>query len=138
MPHEDKMDKLFTDMDLKAFMLKWMPFSWQNTYLLKGTHNSDNFHPILSYFVQFQGITDNPIFQKPYSCNASIYPSFGCGNQYIYLRNDCGQGSYFYFSIQSGWHEIECIPGKANTSTSWGPYVDFHEPYHVHTTLSHK
>ena len=37
MPHDDKKDTVFTDTDLKALLLKSMPSSWQNAYLLKGT-----------------------------------------------------------------------------------------------------
>ena len=42
MPHEDQ-DFVFTDTDLKALLLKSMPLSWQNTYLLKGSRVSVNF-----------------------------------------------------------------------------------------------
>ena len=59
MPHNDKKDTVFTDTDLKGLLLKSMPSSWQNAYLLKGTQTTDNFQQMLSYFVQIQSITDN-------------------------------------------------------------------------------
>ena len=43
MPHDDDKDSAFTDTDLKALLLKSMPLSWQNAYLLKGTRVSDDF-----------------------------------------------------------------------------------------------
>ena len=60
MPHEDQ-DSVFTDTDLKALLLKSMPLSWQNAYLLKGTCVSDNFCQMLSYFVQSQSIGDSQV-----------------------------------------------------------------------------
>jgi hypothetical protein len=43
LPHDDNKDSVFTDTDLKALLLKLMPLSWQNAYLLKGTRTSDDF-----------------------------------------------------------------------------------------------
>ena len=43
MPHDDNKDSAFTDTDLKALLLKSMPLSWKNAYLLKGTRVSDDF-----------------------------------------------------------------------------------------------
>ena len=70
MLHEGQ-DSVFTDTDLKALLLKSMPLSWQNAYLLKGTCVSDNFCQMLSYFVQSQSIGDsqvklNPSFPLPH------------------------------------------------------------------------
>ena len=58
MPHDDNKDTVFTDMDLKALLLKSVPTAWQNAYLLKCTRNTDNFQQMLSYFIQFQNITN--------------------------------------------------------------------------------
>ena len=33
MPHDEDKDKIFTDMDLKALLLKSVPSVWQNAYL---------------------------------------------------------------------------------------------------------
>ena len=65
MPHEDQ-DSVFTDTDLKALLLKSMPLSWQNAYLLKGTCVSHNFCQMLSYFVQTQSIGDSQVASKPF------------------------------------------------------------------------
>ena len=59
MPHDDQ-DYVFTDTDLKPLLMKSMPLPWQNAYLLKGTCVSDDFHEMLSYFVQSQSIGDHP------------------------------------------------------------------------------
>jgi hypothetical protein len=61
MQHDDKIDTVFTDTDLRAMLLKSMPSSWQNAYLLKGTQNTDDSQKMLSYFVQLQSITDNQL-----------------------------------------------------------------------------
>ena len=50
MPHDDKKDAAFTA--LKDLLLKSMPPSWQNAYVLKGTQTTDAFQQMLSYFVQ--------------------------------------------------------------------------------------
>ena len=43
MPQDNKKDTVFTETNLKALLLKSMPSSWQNAYLLKGTQTTDNF-----------------------------------------------------------------------------------------------
>jgi hypothetical protein len=40
---QNKQDSVFTDYDLKAILLRSMPLSWQNAYLLQDTCTSDNF-----------------------------------------------------------------------------------------------
>ena len=57
MPHNDKKDAAFTA--LKDLLLKSVPSSWQNAYLLKGTQTTDDFQQMLSYFVQLHSITEN-------------------------------------------------------------------------------
>ena len=37
MPHDEDKDTIFSNSDLKALLLKSMPISWQNAYILKGT-----------------------------------------------------------------------------------------------------
>ena len=59
MPWDKEKDLIFTDTDLKALLLKSMPPTWQNLYLLKGTQIMGDFQQMLAYFVQFQSITDS-------------------------------------------------------------------------------
>ena len=59
MPHDHDNDTAFSDTDLKALLFKSMPLTWHNAYLLKGSHISDDFCQMQSYFVQFKRITDN-------------------------------------------------------------------------------
>ena len=40
MQNDDKIDTVFTDTDFRALLLKSMPSSWQNAYLLKGPQKS--------------------------------------------------------------------------------------------------
>jgi hypothetical protein len=63
---------VLTDTDLKALLFKSMPLSWQNAYLLKGTCISDDFQQMLSYFIQFQSITDNQRGLKVYSASQGL------------------------------------------------------------------
>jgi hypothetical protein len=72
MPHDDNKDAAFTDTDLKALLLKFMPLSWQSAYLLKGTRVSDDFRQMLFYFIQFQSITDNQTGTKTFSISLSL------------------------------------------------------------------
>ena len=58
MPHDHDEDSSFSESDLKALLLKSMPISWQHAYALKGTCSSDDYCHMLSYFVQYQSITD--------------------------------------------------------------------------------
>ena len=53
MPHNKGKDTIFSDNDLKALLLKSMPISWQNAYLLKDKQVTDDFCQMLTYFVQF-------------------------------------------------------------------------------------
>ena len=69
MPHDDENNSVFSDTNLKALFLKSIPLSWQNAYLLKGTHISDDFQLILPYFVQIQSITDNQTSMKAFSAD---------------------------------------------------------------------
>ena len=76
MPH-DNQDSVFTDTDLKALLLKSIPLSWQNTYLLKSTRASDNFCQMLSYFVQSQSIGERQVASKPFLSPAIIHGGRG-------------------------------------------------------------
>ena len=58
MPHDHDEDSSFSEPDLKALLLKSVLTSWQHAYALKGTHTSDDYCHMLSYFVQYQLITD--------------------------------------------------------------------------------
>jgi hypothetical protein len=72
LPHDDKKDDAFTIADLKALIFKSIPLSWQNAYLLKGTHISDEFQQMPSYFVQLQSITDNQTDIKAFSASQNL------------------------------------------------------------------
>ena len=91
MPHDDDKDALFTDTDLKALLFKLMLLLWQNAYLLKGTCVSDDFWKMLSYFVQFQSITDNQTGLKVFSASQG----FDNGRQHEYSFTNCGQSKHF-------------------------------------------
>ena len=131
MPHDDDKDSAFTDTDLKALLLKSMPLSWQNAYLLKGTCISDDFRQMLSYFVQFQSITDNQTGTKTFSTSQSL----DNGRQHKYSHTNHGRSGCFSSSFQSGLNNINQIPQK-NTG-SQGPFVDFWGPCPVHPMSSH-
>ena len=131
MPHDDDKDAAFTDTDLKALLLKSMPLSWQNVYLLKGTRVSDDFWQMLSYFVQFQNITDNQTGTNTFSTSQGLNNE----RQHKYSRTSCGQSGHFPSSFQSGQNNIDQIPRK-NTSIQ-GPFVDFWGPCSVHPMSSH-
>jgi hypothetical protein len=97
MPHDDDKDAAFTDTDLKALLLKSMPLSWQNAYLLKGTRISDDFWQMLSYFIQFQNITDNQTGMKVFSASQSL----DNGRQHKYSCTNPRQNRYFPSSFQN-------------------------------------
>jgi hypothetical protein len=86
MHHDDNKDAAFTDTDLKVLLLKLMPLSWQNAYLLKGTRISDDYWQMLSYFVQFQSITGNQTGIIIFSTSQS----FDNGRQHKYICTNCG------------------------------------------------
>jgi hypothetical protein len=58
MPHIHDEDSSFSESDLKSPLLKSIPTSWQHAYASKGTHASGDYFHMLSYFVQYQLITD--------------------------------------------------------------------------------
>ena len=97
MPHDNDKVAGFTDTDLKALLFKLMPLSWQNAYLLTGTHVSDDFQQVHSYFVQFQSITDNQTGLKVYSALQGL----DNGRQHKYSCTNCGKGFSFFFPEQS-------------------------------------
>ena len=131
MPHDDDKDAAFTDTDLKALLLKSMPLSWQNAYLLKGTRISDDFRQMLSYFIQFQNITDNPTGTKIFSTSQGLNNE----RQHKYSHTNRGQSGCFPTSFQSGQNNTDQIPWK-NTGIQ-GPFVDFWGPCPVHPMSSH-
>jgi hypothetical protein len=120
MPHDDKKDTVFTDTDLKALLLKSMPSSWQNAYLLKGTQTTDDFQQMLSYFVQLQSIADSQMVAKA----PTVSPGFDTGKHHKYTRTNHGQSGRFSSSFQSSRADIDRIPRKPKTN-SQGPFVDF-------------
>ena len=83
--HEDK-DTVFIDTDLKALLLKSVPPTWYNAYLLKGTQMTDNFCQMLSYFIQFQSITDIQGTSKSFAVSQSL----DTRNQHKYIGTNCG------------------------------------------------
>ena len=122
---------VFTDTDLKALLFKLMPLSWQNAYLLKGTCVSDDFQQMLSYFIQFQSITDNQTGLKIYSASQGLNNE----RQHKYSHTNRGQSGHFPSSYQSGQNITDQIPRK-NTGIQ-GPFVDFWGPCPVHPMSSH-
>ena len=132
MPHDDDKDAAFTDTDLKALLLKSMPLSCQNAYLLKGTRVSDDFRQMLSYSVQFQNITDNQTGTKTFSTSQGLNNE----RQHKYICTNRGQSGHFPSSFQSGQNNTERIPQK-NTGIQ-GPFVDFWGPCPVHPMSDRK
>jgi hypothetical protein len=86
MPHNDKKDTVFMNTDLKALLLKSLPSSWQNVYLLKGTQTTDDFRQMLSYFVQLQSITDSQTIAKA----PSVSSGFDIGKHHKYVCTNHG------------------------------------------------
>ena len=131
MPHEDQ-DSVFIDMDLKALLLKSMPLSWQNAYLLKGTHASDNFCQMLSYFVQSQSIEDSPVASKPFFSPTTLHGGRG------WFSHGCsGHGQFDHStSSHSNGNQSFRIPCTLNNGPS-GVYLDYNGPCPVHPTLTH-
>ena len=127
-----KKDTVFTDTDLKAWLLKSMPSWWQNVYLLKGTQTTNNFWKILSYFVQLQNITDNQAVSKDFSASQGL----DTGKQNKYMCTNHGQNCPFSSSWQSGWADIQWILQKSKTN-SQGPFVDYQGPCPIHIMSSH-
>ena len=64
-----------------------MSLLWQTAYLLKGTHVTDHFLQMLSYFVQFQNITDNQTGMKAFLSLQSL----DNGSQHQYMHTNHGQ-----------------------------------------------
>ena len=67
---EDK-DMIFTNMNLKALLLKSMPSTWQISYLLKGNTSLNIFWQMLAYLLQFQSITDAHTVTRSNSASAN-------------------------------------------------------------------
>ena len=86
MPHDENKVTVFTDTDLKALLLKSVPTAWQNTYLLRGTRNTDDFQQMLSYFIQFQNITNAQGFSKLFTTPQKLETK----QQHKYSRTNCG------------------------------------------------
>ena len=85
-----------TDTILKALLLKSVPLTWQNAYLLKGTQSTGNFCQTLAYFVQFQSITDTQGVSKSYAVSQSL----DTRKQHTCIHTNCGQSGHFPSSIQ--------------------------------------
>ena len=86
MPHDEDKDTPFTDTDLKALWLKSVPSAWQNIYLLQGIRNTDDFQQMLSYFIQYQSITDTQGFSKPFANSQNLEIK----QQHEYIRTNRG------------------------------------------------
>ena len=86
MLHNNEKDTVFTDTDLKTLLLKSMPLNWQNSYLLKGTCTSDDFHKMLSNFVQLQSITDTQAILR----SGATSQNTDNRNQHKYVCTNCG------------------------------------------------
>ena len=110
MPYDNDNDMAFTDTDLEALLFKSMLLSWQNAYLLKGTRVSDDFWQMLSYFVQFQSITDNQTELKVYSASQGL----DNGRQHKYSHTYHRQNGLFHSPFQRSQINTDCIPQKNN------------------------
>ena len=132
MPHNEDKDTIFSDSDLKALLLKLMPISWQNTYLLKGTQVIDDFCQMLAYFVQFQNIMDIQTMSKSFSTTQELSTL----RQHKYTRTNHEQSGRFPSSFQGGQTHMDRIPRKMKTN-SQGPFIDFKGPCPVHPMSSH-
>ena len=132
MPCDEERDTIFTDTDLKALLLKSVPLTWQHAYLLQGTQTTDNFSQMLSYFVQFQSITDTQWISKSYSVSQSL----DTRKQHKYICTIRGQSRRFPSSLQSGQAEMDLIARETKSTVS-GPFVDFQGPCPVHPMSSH-
>ena len=131
MPHEDQ-DFVFTDTDLKALLLKSMPLSWQNTYLLKGTRASINFCQILLYFVQSQSIGDSQVASKPFLSPATIHGGRGRFSHSCSVHGRLGHSTFRHF----GGDQISRIPHNTNIGTC-GVFLDYNGTCPVHPTPTH-
>ena len=84
-PYDDKKDTVFTDTDLMVFLLKLLPSTWQNASVLKRTRNTDNFWQILSYFIQYQNITDTQRISKLFATPQNLE----IRQQHKYICTNC-------------------------------------------------
>ena len=132
MPHDKDKDTIFSDSDLKALLLKSMPISWQNAYLLKGTWVTDDFCQMLAYFVQFQSIMEKQTMSKSFSTTQELSTT----RQHKYTHTNWGQSSCFPSSFQGGQTHMDHIPRKMKTN-SQGPFIIFKGPCPVHPMSSH-
>ena len=92
MPHDEDKDTVFTDTDLKALLLKSVPFTWQDVYLLKGIRSTDDFRQMFSYFIQFQNITDAQGFSK--SCATPQNLETKQQHKYSRTKRECVNYNY--------------------------------------------
>ena len=127
MPHEDQ-DSVFTDTDLKALLLKSMPLSWQNAYLLKGTRASDDFRQMLLYFVQSQSIGDSQVVSKPFFSPTTLH---GGGGRFS--RGRSGHGQLGHSTSHFNGNQSFRIPRTSNSGPH-GVYLDYNGPCLVHPT----
>ena len=132
MPQDEEKDLIFTDTDLKALILKSMPPTWQNSYLLKGTRITDDFRQMLAYFVHFQSITD---LQATIRSNPGS-ATWDQKKHNKYARTNHERSGRFPVPIHGGRTEGNRIPRKTH-STSQGPFVDFRGPCPVHPMSTH-
>ena len=123
MPHDEDKDKIFLDTDLKALLLKSIPSTCQNSYLLKGTRVTDNFQQMLASFVQFESITDTQTATRPNSASAILDQR----QQDKYTCNKSGQRSCFHFSHHRSLMDSNQIPRKTNF-TLQGLFVECKRP----------
>jgi hypothetical protein len=131
MPH-DNQDSVSTDTNIKSLLLKSLPLSWQNAYLLKGTRSSDNFCQMLSYFVQSQFTGNSQVASKPFLSSATMH---GGGGRFSHSRSGCGQLGHST-SSHFGGKQNSCIPCKSNIGPR-GVYLDYTGPCPVYPTPAH-
>ena len=120
MPHDEDKDMIFTDTDLKALLLKSVPMAWQNAYLLRCTRNTDNFRQMLSYFIQFQNITNAQGFSKLFATPQNSETK----QQQEYSRTNRGRSGHFQCPHQDGQRYTDRIPRKTNSVQS-EPFINY-------------
>jgi hypothetical protein len=130
MPCDHDKDSSFSELDLKALLLKSMPISWQHSYTLKGTHTSDDYHHMLSYIVQYQSMTDK-------SDTSAIVSTMGITGDRSCISNGhsrCGQFGQPPSQSHNRQKFNGNIPCKQNSGND-RPYIDYCGPCPVHPTL---
>ena len=87
---------------------------------------------MLSYFNQFQSITNTQGFSKSFETPQNLETK----QQHKYSRTNCGRSGRFHSPHQVGQRDTDRIPQKTNSAQS-GPFIDYKGPCPVHPMSSH-